>query len=272
MSVASTAAAAGFGLGLAIALMTAVWLGSLVRRDASLVDRFWGAGFVVLAAFYVLSAPAGAEAPLRAVALVLTAVWGMRLSVYLTRRNWGRGEDYRYAEMRARHGARFPFVSLFTVFLLQAVLLWLIAFPLLVAGRAPAADLPLLILGTVVWAIGFVVEVTADAQLARFRAQSSSRGPLDRGLWRYSRHPNYFGEAVLWWGIWLVAAASAGAWTVFSPVLITFLLVRVSGVALLEKRLRTSRPGWEEYAARTSAFVPRPPRRRAPTAGGADAG
>lgn len=261
MSVESTFVAAGLGLGLAAALMVAVWVASVVRRDASLVDRFWGAGFVLLAAFHAWSAPAEGAGAWRYVALALTAAWGIRLSLYLTWRNWGHGEDYRYAEMRERHGERFPLVSLFTVFLLQAVLMWLIAFPLLVAGRGAARpSAPWLVIGVSVWAAGFVIEVAADAQLARHRADPGRRGPLQRGLWKYSRHPNYFGEAVLWWGIWLVAAAFGGAWTVFSPALITFLLVRVSGVAMLEKRLRSAKPGWEEYAARTSAFVPWPPR------------
>lgn len=249
------------GLGLIAAAFAAVWIGSLVRRDASLVDRFWGAGFVLLAAFYLITGPA-ARSPVHGMALALTAAWGLRLSLFLTHRNWGKGEDYRYAAMRATHGARFPLVSLFTVFLLQAVLLWLIAFPLFVAGRGPNdPDRIVLVLGACIWGIGFLIEAVADAQLARHRRDPARRGPLDRGLWRYSRHPNYFGESVLWWGLWLVAVAFGGAWTVFSPVLITFLLLRVSGVTLLEKRLRVEKPGWEEYAARTSAFVPLPPRR-----------
>lgn len=261
MTIASTGTAALAGFGVAAATFVAVWLASLVRRDASLVDRFWGAGFVLLAAFYVVTGSADGN-PLHLTALTLTGVWGLRLSLFLTRRNWGNGEDYRYAEMRTAHGARFPLVSLFTVFLLQAALLWLIAFPLMVVGRGTEnPNVIVLVVGAAIWCLGFLLEVVADAQLARHRRDPDRRGPMDRGLWRYSRHPNYFGEAVLWWGMWLVAVAFGGAWTVFSPILITFLLVRVSGVAMLEKRLRSVKPGWEDYAARTSSFVPWPPRR-----------
>lgn len=262
MTIESTAAAGLAGLGVAAALLFCIWLASLVRRDASLVDRFWGTGFVLLAGFYAWTAPASPAGPYAGVAFAATAVWGVRLSLYLTWRNWDTGEDYRYAEMRRHYGDRFPVVSLFTVFLLQALLMWLIAFPLLAVSRAVYPPRPALLAGgLVVFAAGFLFEVIADAQLARHRVDPLRQGPLESGLWRYSRHPNYFGEAVLWWGIWLLAVPFGGVWTVFSPILITFMLVRVSGVALLEKRLRSVKPGWEEYAARTSAFVPRPPRR-----------
>lgn len=262
MTVRSTGLAAIAGLGLATLLMLCVWIASLVRRDASLADRFWGAGFALLAAFWAASSPASFDSAGARLAFAIAVLWGIRLSLYLTWRNWGSGEDYRYAEMRRHHGDRFPLVSLFTVFLLQALLMWGIAMPLLVATRATKAPQPwALTSGLVIFGAGFLFEVIADAQLTRHRADPDRSGPLDRGLWRYSRHPNYFGEAVLWWGIWIVAASFGGAWTVFSPILITFLLLRVSGVAMLEKRLRAAKPGWEEYAARTRAFVPGPPRR-----------
>jgi steroid 5-alpha reductase family enzyme len=262
MTIPTTSLAALAGLGVAILMMVAVWIVSLVRRDASLVDRLWGAGFVLLAAFWAWTSPVSFAGTNARLTFAIAALWGLRLSLYLTWRNWGGGEDYRYSEMRRQHGHRFPLVSLFTVFLLQAFLMWAIALPLLVAARATQAPRAWpLTFGLIVFGAGFLFEVIADAQLTRYRANPSRSGPLDHGLWRFSRHPNYFGEAVLWWGIWIVAVSFGGAWTVFSPILITFLLVRVSGVAMLEKRLRVAKPGWEEYAKRTSAFVPWLPRR-----------
>ncbi|MGD8277839.1 MAG: DUF1295 domain-containing protein [Gemmatimonadota bacterium] len=263
MTLESAGMAALLGLGIAVALLVGVWLASLVRRDASLVDRFWGAGFVLLAAFWAMTSPAAFAGLNARLAFAIIALWGIRLSLYLTWRNWGSGEDYRYAEMRRGHGDRFPLVSLVTVFLLQALLMWTIALPVFVTTRATRAAEPLLLtVGLLVFGAGFLFEVIADAQLSRYRAARKRSGPLDEGLWRYSRHPNYFGEAILWWGIWIVAASVGGAWTVFSPILMTVLLVRVSGVAMLEKRLREVKPGWEEYARRTSAFLPWPSRRR----------
>jgi steroid 5-alpha reductase family enzyme len=253
------------GLLLAAALFILLWLASLALRDASLVDRVWGGAFVALGWWYALTSPRPVP-PAGWLLLGLVTVWGLRLSLYLTRRNWGRGEDYRYAEMRARHGARFPLVSLATVFLLQAVLAWLIGMPLY-AGLVGAAPVSwggwLAGLGVAVWLVGFGFEVIGDAQLARHRADPARRGQvLDTGLWRYTRHPNYFGDAMVWWGHWLLAASVGGAWTVFAPALMTFLLMRVSGVTLLERKLVETRPAYRDYAASTNAFWPGP--RRAP--------
>ncbi len=251
------APAAGAAL---LVAMLALWGLSLRRRDASIADVFWGPGFLLVAG---LGAWLG-TAPLarRLLVLALVAVWAVRLALHIGARSRGRGEDYRYREMRARHGARFGMVSLFSVFLLQGALLWVVALPLMVAQSAPApARLGLWDLaGALLWATGFLFEAVADRQLALFRARGGPGRVMDRGLWRYSRHPNYFGEAVLWWGLFLLAAGTAGGgWTIVAPLLMTFLLLRVSGVALLERGM-AQRPGWAEYAARTSAFVPLPPR------------
>lgn len=251
------------GLGLACALMAAIWAVSVPLRDASLVDRFWGVGFILVAWFwYATAPPAGVTA--RLLMPVACTVWGLRLSVHITLRNLGHGEDYRYAAMRAKHGDRFPWVSLFTVFLLQAVILWVVALPLFAGARA--TDEPgifLLAGGAIVWLIGLFFETAADAQLARHRADPDRRGRvLDTGVWRYSRHPNYFGDAAVWWGLWLMAAAFGAAWTVVSPLIMTVLLMRVSGVSLLERRLTETRPDYADYARRTSAFLPLPPRRK----------
>jgi len=247
---------------LLLLFFVAGWLVSLARRDVSTVDVQWGLAFLSLAA--VGATLGGGALPRRLLLLALVAVWGGRLAWHIHRRNRGREEDYRYAAMRARHGERFGRVSLFTVFLLQGALALFIGLPLLYAAAAPdpvtlgAWDLA----GLALWGIGFVFEAVGDAQLARFRADPARRGQvMDRGLWRYTRHPNYFGDAVLWWGFFLVACATPGGWrTLASPLLMTFLLLRVSGVALLEKGLAATKPEYGDYVARTSAFVPWFPR------------
>ncbi len=242
----------------------ALWGYSLRRRDASIVDSFWGPGFAVVA---LIGAVAGGGAPpRRLLLLVLVSIWGIRLGAHIYRRNRGKGEDFRYRAMRERAGGRFALASLVTVFLLQAALLLVIALPLVAAAAAPAPaalgafDLA----GVALWLIGFLFEAVGDAQLARFRADPASRGQvMDRGLWRLTRHPNYFGDATLWWGFYLIAAAvPAARWTAVGPLLMTFLLVRVSGVALLEQGMAERRPGYRDYVLRTSAFFPWPPKLR----------
>jgi steroid 5-alpha reductase family enzyme len=187
------------------------------------------------------------------------------LAAFITWRNRGRGEDPRYKAMRAKRPASFWWYSYFQVFLLQALLLWLVAAALAgaLAGKAAPGFNALDIVGATVWSIGLLWEVVGDFQLAYFKRDPKNKGQvMQSGAWRYTRHPNYFGEATLWWGIWLVAAAAHGYWSVYGPLLITFLLLRVSGVTLLEKALKDSKPGYQEYARRTSAFVPWFPRRR----------
>ncbi len=250
------------GLGVSLLLMLLVWLASLRWHDASLVDRFWGFGFVLVAAFWWWSGPQPEGAWL---GLVLVALWGLRLSLWLTWRNWGHGEDARYRAMRDYHGKAFAWRSLLTVFALQGGILWLVALPLLVVSRGLDAGLlfsPLALAGLILFATGLVFEVVGDWQLARFKADPANRGRvMERGLWRYSRHPNYFGEILVWWGFFGLAAAAGGWWTLISPVLMSFLLARVSGVTLLEQHLQHSRPGYEDYVRRTSALIPWPPRR-----------
>lgn len=247
------------GLALAAGLMSATWVVSLVRRDASLADRVWGLGFVALGWWYFAVSGAG-----HWLAAVLTTLWGLRLSAYITRRNWGHGEDARYAAMRAGR-RRFALFSLIAVFLLQAALQWLVAFPLFAAARAVPrgpAEWAATGAGIALWLAGFVFEALGDWQLARFKADAANRGRVfDRGLWRYTRHPNYFGDMLVWWGLFLVAAGAGGWWTVFAPLLMSGLLARVSGVTLLENRLRASKPGYEAYVRRTSALFPWPPKR-----------
>lgn len=246
------------------AVFLALWLASLRLRDASIVDPWWGPGFVLVAAVSAAIAPGGA-APRRALVGALVAAWGLRLGAHLLRRNAGRGEDPRYARMRASWGDRFPLVSLGTVFGLQALLLWIVSLPVQVAMRAvtPASLGAWDAAGAFVWTVGFLFEAVGDAQLARFAADPANAGRvLDGGLWRYTRHPNYFGDCCAWWGLFLVACAvPGGAWTIVSPLVMTFLLRRVSGVPLLERGMARRRPGYEDYVRRTSPFVPWPPRR-----------
>lgn len=245
-------------------MMIAGWLVSLRYKNVTLVDSLWGLGFVVIAWLtFVLSDGYW----LRSLLLAgLTAVWGLRLSVYLTRRNHGKGEDPRYAAWRRQYGDRFWIVSLFNVFLVQALFLWVIALATQFGQMSPVpARLTWLDgFGAFVWTIGFVFETVGDRQLARFKADPANRGRvMNRGLWAYTRHPNYFGEALIWWGIFLIVLATPGSlWTVISPVLMTITLLKITGIALTEKTILEKRPEYRDYIARTSAFVPWFPKRR----------
>jgi len=255
----------GLALGAILGWMTLAWLLSLARRDASIVDAFWGPGFGFAAWIYVA---ASATRTLRgALVAVLVTLWGLRLSLHILWRSRGRGEDYRYRSMRERDPAGFPRRSLLTVFWLQATLLWAISAPLFQAQRPGPAGLTTLDgLGLTLFGLGFLFEAVGDWQLARFRNDPANAGRvMDRGLWRYTRHPNYFGDALLWWGFFCLALATPGSWwTLLSPVLMTLLLMRVSGVTLLEQKLRETRPDYRRYAEQTSAFFPWLPRRGRP--------
>jgi steroid 5-alpha reductase family enzyme len=249
--------------GAIVALMVVVWLISLVLRDASIVDIAWGAGFVVVAwtAFVVAD---GTEARRWLMALMVSA-WGLRLSGYLAWRNLGKGEDYRYQAMRRHWGSRFPIVSLFTVFLLQGVLMFVVSLPVQIAqiSGGPESLTWVDFVGLGIFAVGLTFEAVGDWQLARFKSDPANQGKvMDRGLWRYTRHPNYFGDFVVWWGLFIVAMARPElAWTAIGPIVMSILLLRVSGVTLLERNLKRRRPGYEEYIRRTSSFFPLPPKR-----------
>lgn len=245
--------------GVTAGLMTAVWLASLALRDVSIVDVFWGPGFAVVAGvtFALAAAPSDRAAWL----VAATAVWGLRLAVHLGRRKFGTPEDPRYRAMRDRIGPRFAWVSLFLVFGLQGGLMLVISLPVVAGQLDPTPPGGVAVAGLVVWAAGMFFEAVGDYQLARFKADPANRGRvMDRGLWRYTRHPNYFGDCLVWWGLYLIAWTPGTWWTAVGPAVMTVLLVRVSGVTLLEKSLRRDKPGYAAYAARTSAFVPWPPR------------
>jgi steroid 5-alpha reductase family enzyme len=251
---------------LTVALGCLTWLASLARHDVSLVDRAWsfyvaGAGLLY---FVLLPVPGGRGLCM----LVLALAWALRLSLFITWRNWGHGEDRRYQEIRARNEPHFALKSLYLVFLLQGVLASIVSTPFLVGMAAGGSVGWLDAVGFALTAFGIVFETIGDFQMSKFRADRSNRGEvMDRGLWRFTRHPNYFGEACVWWGLWLMALAAAGwagAWSAVSPVLMTVLLLKVSGVHLLEKDIADRRPGYREYIQRTNAFIPGPPRKGPP--------
>lgn len=249
---------------LAIGLLT--WGFSLLRDDASLADRAWP--FAIAAAALVPALLMRAAPNLRMVVmLALGMLWALRLGIFITVRNWGHGEDRRYRDMRERNNPGFAWKSLYLVFGLQAVLAWIVALPFLAGSMGTRPWGGLNVLGAALAAFGIAFEAVGDAQLARFKAQPSNRGEvMDQGLWRFTRHPNYFGECCVWWGLWLMAASGGGwsaAWSIVSPVLMTVLLLKVSGVGLLEKDIAQRRPAYRAYVERTNAFVPGPPRRSA---------
>ena len=248
-------------LAVVLAAMFAIWLLSIAKRDASIVDPFWGTGFVLVV---LISFGMNRHELVRSQVLtVLTTIWGVRLSLFLLWRNWGHGEDRRYQAMRAHHGARFWWVSLITVYLLQGVILWFVSLPIQVSlGTASTAPLSWLdAIGVALWGIGLFFETVGDWQLARFKADPNNAGKvMDRGLWRLTRHPNYFGDFCVWWGLFVIAAAGGAWWTVLSPLLLSVLLLKVSGVALLEKTITERRPEYAAYQARANAFFPGPSR------------
>jgi len=249
-----------------MACMLALWGLSLPLRNASIVDIFWGPGFAIVAVATLLLADG--YAPRQWLLAAMTSVWGLRLGAYLAIRNIGHGEDSRYAAWRRRvedAGGSFSRHSLLWVFGLQGLLILLVSLPVQVGQLAPEpARLGLLAwAGLCAWTVGFLFEAIGDHQLRRFKSDPANRDKvLDTGLWRYTRHPNYFGNACLWWGIWITACDTpSAAWTAVGPLVMTFFLLRVSGVSLLESSLRQSKPGYAEYVRRTSAFLPLPPRR-----------
>jgi steroid 5-alpha reductase family enzyme len=235
------------------------WAIGVIRRDVSIVDSLWSLFFLL--ALLVYLAVGGATGPRAWLITAMVAAWALRLSVYITVRNHGKPEDYRYQAIRRNNEPHFWLKSLFIVFLLQGFLAWVIALPALAAVSGQTAPGPLDFMGLALWLVGMFFEVVGDWQLARFRRSGREPGAvLDTGLWRYTRHPNYFGEATLWWGIYLLALSAGAWWTVFAPVLMTFLLLRVSGVALLEKDIADRRPAYRDYIRRTNAFFPGRPR------------
>lgn len=243
-------------------LMVMTWFVSVVIGNASIVDIVWGLGFVLTA--WVTRIVADGDEARQWLLTALTTVWGLRLAGYLLWRNAGHGEDYRYRAMRKHWGDRFAWVSLVTVFGLQGVLMWVVSLPVQLGQSDPSPGVGALAwVGVGVFGLGMFFEVVGDVQLAHFKADAANAGKvMSSGLWTYTRHPNYFGDACVWWGLALIAAETGtGAWGLIGAVVMTILLRRVSGVTLLERSLKKRREGYEEYMRRTSPFFPRPPRR-----------
>ncbi len=243
-----------------LTMTTLTWLVSLPLRNASIVDSVWSLLLAAAALVYAwpLTTVQGERAT---VVLWLVMVWALRLSVYITVRNKGHGEDRRYQEIRRRNEPGFAFKSLYLVFALQAGLAWIVSLALLPALQSHSPWSWLDWLGLLLTVFGLLWESIGDAQLAAFRADPANRGGvMDRGLWRYSRHPNYFGECCVWWGFGVFALATGSLWALVSPLLMTGLLLRVSGVSLLEKDIGERRPAYRDYVTRTNAFLPWRPR------------
>ena len=244
-----------WALALALGVSAIVWMISVKLRDVSIVDSLWSMLFLLIVVTYLLSTDTGG--PRGLLILGLVAVWALRLSLYIAIRNHGQPEDGRYQAIRRNNQPNFWLKSLFVVFLPQSFLAWVICLPALAAVSGQTAPGPLDLAGVALWLFGMTFEVVGDYQLSRFRKQHGSRDKvLNTGLWRYTRHPNYFGEAMLWWGIYLIALSAGAWWTVFAPLLMIFLLLRVSGVVMLEKDIANRRPAYREYIRSTNAFFP----------------
>lgn len=243
------------GLAVVLGMMTILWLVSLKLKNASIVDIFWGMGFVLAAWVYFFLTPEFTSAR-KWLLPILVTIWGLRLSIHILLRNAGKGEDFRYVKWRKENGASWWWRSFFKVFLLQGILLWIISAPLLAAQRSNTALGVLDIIGAALWAVGFFFEAVGDTQLKAFLANPENRGKImDRGVWGLTRHPNYFGDSAQWWGYYLLALAAGGWWAIFSPIMMTYLLTQVSGAKLLEQTMM-QKPGYPEYAARVNGFFP----------------
>lgn len=235
------------------------WILSVYRRNVAIVDSLWSLMFALMAYIYAARAPVLGPRALLVISLV--TVWALRLSLYISWRNHGHGEDRRYQAIRARNEPNFAVKSLYLVFGLQAVLAWIISLPLLAAISNPS-DLGVLDLaGAVLWLLGLTFEAGGDWQLTRFKADPANKDQvMERGFWRFTRHPNYFGDFCVWWGFYLIAASAGSWWSVAGPALMSVLLLRVSGVTLLEKDIGERRPQYADYIRRTNAFFPGPPK------------
>jgi steroid 5-alpha reductase family enzyme len=235
------------------------WVVSYVKRDVSIVDSVWSLLLALAGVIYAATLPP--MGPHTLLVMTLLMAWAVRLAGYITWRNWGEPEDRRYQAIRARNQPHFEWKSLYLVFVLQAVLAWIVSLPMLPALASTAALGVLYYVAAIVVVFGLLFETVGDAQLAAFKARPENRGKvMASGLWRYTRHPNYFGEFCVWWGFFLFALAAGAWWTVISPLLMSVLLLKVSGVTLLEQDIAERRPQYRDYVLRTNAFFPGPPK------------
>ncbi|TFI43943.1 DUF1295 domain-containing protein [Rhodococcus sp. 1R11] len=246
--------------GTAVLMMVTALVGALIGRH-NVVDVTWGGGFVLIA---LISAATGTgDLWRRLLLLVLVGVWGLRLALHVFRRSRGHGEDPRYTELLSKATGNTTLYALRKIYLTQALALWFVSLPIQVSAVAHGSVLPVVVLGVLVWMLGWAFEAVGDAQLKAFKADASNKGKImDRGLWSWTRHPNYFGDSAVWWGLFLVSASAwPGVFTLLSPVAMTYFLVFATGARLLERSME-QRPGYREYQQRTSYFLPRPPKRQ----------
>lgn len=246
------------GLIVIISMMIVLWIISVRIKNVSIVDLFWGFGFVMAGLIYFLHTK-GFETR-KTLLMILVSIWGIRLSIYLAWRNIGKGEDFRYQKFRKDYGEhRYWWISFFQTFLLQGILMWLISAPLLGAQFYAAKNqLGILdFIGVFIWIIGFVFESGGDIQLARFKTEPANKGKvLNTGFWHYTRHPNYFGDAAVWCGYGLICLSAGSYVPLLGSILMIAIIIKVSGVALLEKTLSVTKPAYKEYIEKTSAFIP----------------
>ena len=247
------------GFSAILLLMFLGWIVSFIKSDVSVVDMLWGPACFLPGVVYAVQT--GASGLRVSLVLVLAGLWALRLAAFVGWRNHGKPEDRRYAEMRERNGDSWRWRALITVFLLQAVLALIVSVPLLAVATGAGSIFWLDYLALLLVVFGLVFETVADLQMAAFQQRpKNSGGVMDQGLWRFSRHPNYFGEFCVWWGFYLFALAAGGWWTIFGPALLTFFLLKVSGIGITEKGITNRRPAYQDYIDKTSAFVPRFPK------------
>jgi len=241
-----------------LVFITLLWIWSAVIKNVSIVDIFWGFGFVVVNAFYVFMS--GELNDRKILILSLVSIWGLRLAIYLAYRNIGKGEDFRYQEFRRTYGPqRYWWFSFFQTFLLQGALIMIVSLPLLgINSSESTGNLNVLdYIGIVVWLIGFTFEAGGDFQLTRFKSDLSNKGKvLNTGFWKYTRHPNYFGDSAVWWSYALFSIAAGSYWQIIGSIIMTLLIIKISGVSLLEKTLKDSKPQYREYIKKTNSFFP----------------
>jgi len=254
------------GIGMLMAVLTGLWVFSLMIKDASIIDIFWGIGFVITAwfyAYYVIDGDWGNLGIRNQIYLGIISLWGLRLAGYLAYRNIGKPEDYRYAQWRKDNGAKWWWLSFIRVFALQGFLLWLISAVYLPSLSIDAEIGVFEIVGILFWAIGLYFEAVGDWQLMKFKKDPNNKGKvMDQGVWKYTRHPNYFGDAMVWWGFYIFSLSNPASWVfIFCPIIMTFFLLKVSGVAMLEVKLKQSKPKYAEYIRKTSSFIPMPPKK-----------
>jgi len=251
------------GLYAILVLATLTWLVSVIKRDVSIVDSMWSV--MIFASALVYSSSVEPYWNRSSLVLTLVLLWAFRLTLYITWRNWGEPEDSRYQAIRRKYEPYFTLKSLGIIFVFQALLAWIISMPLWVALTVPFQSSVFDILAVALWMIGMIFEAVGDWQLARFKTNPTNRGKvMNRGLWRYTRHPNYFGECLIWWGFFLLVIPTGAWWSILSPVLLTFLLLKFSGVTMLEETIVDRRPAYREYIASTNAFIPGPPKNPKP--------